>query len=79
MKEKELNDAFFNWYKETKEKDYTASILYEKYPAIAKKLALYFYRLGSEDGYDIGRRAGEKAMEKLLSEPKKANNGSVQP
>ena len=32
-----------------------------------------------EDGYDVGRRVGEKAMEKLLSEPKKANNGSVQP
>lgn len=56
MKEKELNGAFFDWYNETEKKDWEASLLYERYPAIAKKLALHFYRLGQEEGYKSRRQ-----------------------
>lgn len=45
-KEVNLENEFFNWYNEEKNRDYNASILYEKYSTISKKLAKHFFGLG---------------------------------
>lgn len=45
-KEVNLENEFFNWYNEEKNRDYNASILYEKYSTISKKLAKHFFELG---------------------------------
>ena len=46
VKETDLENEFFNWYHEEKNRDYNASILYERYGIISKKLAKHFYELG---------------------------------
>ena len=46
VKEVNLENEFFNWYNEEKNRDYNASILYEKYSTISKKLAKHFFELG---------------------------------
>lgn len=46
VKEVDLEKAFFDWYHEEKNKDYNASILYERYGMISKKLAKHFFELG---------------------------------
>lgn len=45
-KEVNLENEFFNWYNEEKNKDYNTGILYEKYSTTSKKLAKYFFELG---------------------------------
>ena len=46
VKETDLENEFFNWYHKEKNRDYNASILYERYGIISKKLAKHFYELG---------------------------------
>ena len=46
VKEVDLENEFFNWYNEEKNRDYNASILYEKYSTISKTLAKHFFELG---------------------------------
>lgn len=41
-----LDKEFFDWYHKENVNDYNASILYEKYWTISKKLAKHFYELG---------------------------------
>lgn len=48
MEEINLDKEFFDWYHEEKNRDYNASILYEKYGIISKKLAKHFYELGMQ-------------------------------
>lgn len=46
VKEVDLEKDFFDWYHEEKNRDYNASILYERYSIISKKLAKHFFELG---------------------------------
>lgn len=42
----DLEKEFFDWYHEERSRDYNASILYERYDIISKKLAKHFFDLG---------------------------------
>ena len=41
-----LDKEFFNWNHKESANDYNASILYERYGTICKKLAKHFFELG---------------------------------
>ena len=45
----DFEKVFFDWYH--KNTDYNASILYERYGVISKKLAKHFFELGLKKGY----------------------------
>ena len=46
VKEVDLEKEFFDWYHKENVTDYNASILYERYGTISKKLAKHFFELG---------------------------------